>query len=199
MKLFASGCAWPLLNFHSGIFGSSCRDAMSLGRTGLERERGRVALPRRAREHDAGILEVPHQRERRHRRRFEPRVAPEQRHVLLEIGVLERRVARRHRLRLAILEPRRDAIERVEVALQRAARIDAIVFRAAPRARQRTFPDVAEVEHVLTVRQQRRARGNTSSCWICGLDQRLSPVECSHASRKWTSHGALKIQYSMPS
>ena len=67
----------------------------------------------------------------------------------------ERGVTFGDRLRLRILEPRRDAIHDVEVALQRAAGIDARVFGARLRAGQRAFPDVAEVEDALAVRQQR--------------------------------------------
>src|SRR5262249_59460319 len=47
------------------------------------------------------------------------------------------------------------SIQQVEIALQRATREDAIVLGAAMRARERSLPHVAEVEHVLSVREQR--------------------------------------------
>ena len=102
-------------------------------------------------------------------------------------------------LRLPVLEARRHAVEQVEVALERAGRILARVVLALLRPRERALPDVAEVEHGLAVRQDRVGDREYFQFLNWPRSQRLSPVECSHASRKCTSHGAEKIQYSMPS
>src|SRR5258706_2620415 len=129
--------------------------AMSFGRTRSERQNGGIFVPRRADINDAGILEMMSQWYPRNRSRLQRRIAPDQCPVFLVVALTKSSEPLGDRLRLRIAQARRDAIEDVVVAAQRASRIDTRIVGAFVCARYRSFPDVAEIDSRLSVGKDR--------------------------------------------
>src|SRR5258705_94400 len=91
------------------------------------------------------------QRNATHRRGLKGWIAPDQRPVFLVVAVSECAEALSDGLRFGIAQTSGDAIKNVVVAAKPPVGIDARIISAFVQARDRSLPDVAEVDDTLSV------------------------------------------------